>query len=416
MIEPFYILSQITVILFVGLIVGIIAKKLKLPSMLLLILTGAVLSNLSFNGQPAFDLSNDFLISTSILALVLIVFEGSSNFSIKDLDTYSESAFKIAILVLTLNLLFFSIATYYLFSIPSMILSLLFAAVMSGTDPGGVLSLFQAKSNKITEILKFESVINTPLIVLIPFILLDLMEFESAFLTNFLGQFFSFLQQIITGVGTGVVIALVSVRYMRKFYSERLSPLILLTSALLAYFLSEQLGGNGVLAVTVLGVFFGNLTVKKKPELKEFSNTLSKILEMLVFMLIGFLIPIKLELNFILKSLLLFVIMIFIRFLAIQLVYLHDHINIKERIFMALNCTKGIAVAVVAFILSNFTLDIPVIDAGISTIRTLPLVGVAGATTIIDLMIFFIVYSIILSSITAKFSQHFIRLKVEEEE
>jgi len=83
---------------------------------------------------------------------------------------------------------------------------------------------------------------------------------------------------------------------------------------------------------------------------------------------------------------------------------------------MALNCTKGIAVAVVAFILSNFTLDIPVIDAGISTIRTLPLVGVAGATTIIDLMIFFIVYSIILSSITAKFSQHFIRLKVEEEE
>ena len=90
-----------------------------------------------------------------------------------------------------------------------MILSLLFAAVMSGTDPGAVLSLFQAKSNKITEILKFESVINTPFIVLIPFILLDLMEFESAFLTNFLGQFFSFLQQIITGVGTGVVIAMV---------------------------------------------------------------------------------------------------------------------------------------------------------------------------------------------------------------
>ncbi len=415
MAEPLYMLSQITVLLFVGLVMGIIAKKLKLPSMLLLILTGALLSNLTFNGQPAFDLSSDFLINASILALVLIVFEGSSNFSIKDLDTYSESAFKIAILVLTLNLLFFSIATYYLFSIPSMILSLLFAAVMSGTDPGGVLSLFQAKSNKITEILKFESVINTPFIVLIPFILLDLMQFETAIFTNFLGQFFSFLQQIITGVGTGVVIAMISVRYMRRFYSEKLSPLILLTSALLAYLLSEQLGGNGVLAVTVLGVFFGNLTVKKKPELKEFSNTLSNILEMLVFILIGFLIPVKLELHFILKSLLLFVIMIFIRFIAIQLVYMHNHVNIKERIFMALNCTKGIAVAVVAFILSNYILNIPIIENGMTTVKAIPLIGISGATTIIDLMIFFIVYSIILSSITARFSQHFIRLKVEEQ-
>ena len=414
MAEPFYILSQITVLLFVGLVMGIVAQKLKLPSMLLLILTGAFLSNLSFNGQPLFDLSSDFLIGSSILALVLIVFEGSSNFSIKDLDTYSESAFKIAILVLTMNLLFLSIATYYLFSIPSMILSLLFAAVMSGTDPGGVLALFQSKSNKITEILKFESVINTPLIVLIPFILLDLMEFETAFITNFLGQFFSFLQQIITGVGAGVVIALISVRYMRKFYSERLSPMILITSALLAYLLSEQLGGNGVLAVTVLGVFFGNLTVKKKPELKEFSNTLSNLLEMLVFMLIGFLIPIKLNLDFILKSLLLFGVMILIRFIAIQLVYLHDHVNLKERIFMALNCTKGIAVAVVAFILSNYILNLPIMENGTTVIKALRLTEISGATTIIDLMIFFIVYSIILSSVTARFSQHFIRLKVEE--
>ncbi len=179
--------------------------------------------------------------------------------------------------------------------------------------------------------------------------------------------------------------------------------------------LSEQLGGNGVLAVTVLGVFFGNLTVKKKPELKEFSNTLSNILEMLVFILIGFLIPVKLELHFILKSLLLFVIMIFIRFIAIQLVYMHNHVNIKERIFMALNCTKGIAVAVVAFILSNYILNIPIIENGMTTVKAIPLIGISGATTIIDLMIFFIVYSIILSSITARFSQHFIRLKVEEQ-
>ena len=84
-------LSQIAFLMFIGLIIGIVAKKLKVPSMLLLILSGAIISNISVDGQPIFQLSQGFLISASILALVMIVFRGSSNFSLRDLDTYSES-------------------------------------------------------------------------------------------------------------------------------------------------------------------------------------------------------------------------------------------------------------------------------------------------------------------------------------
>jgi len=42
------------------------------------------------------------------------------------------------------------------------------------------------------------------------------------------------------------------------------------------------------------------------------------------------------------------------------------------------------------------------------------LIQYPGAKTIIDLMILFMLYSIILSSIMARFSQKFIRLKVEQ--
>ena len=149
---------------------GLISKKLKIPSMLLLIISGAVLKNITIGDNPVFVFSDGFLISMSILALVMIVFEGSSNFSLQDLDTYSSYALKTVIVFLIFNMLFLSIGVFYIFKINSMILSLLFAAVMSGTDPGSILSLFQAKSNKITELLKFESIINTPITVLIPFI------------------------------------------------------------------------------------------------------------------------------------------------------------------------------------------------------------------------------------------------------
>ncbi len=411
--EALTILTNISLILFIGLIMGLISKKLKIPSMLLLIIAGAVLKNITMNGEPMFVFSDGFLISMSILALVMIVFEGSSNFSLSDLDTYSSYALKTVVVFLIFNMLFLSIGVFYIFGINSMILSLLFAAVMSGTDPGSILSLFQTKSNKITELLKFESIINTPITVLIPFILIDLMVLDNSIMSNFAEYFTPFMQQIITGIGTGVFIGIIVLRFMKKFYSDKLSPLMLITSSLLTYILAETIGGNGVLAVTVYGVFFGNMRVKKKDDLKEFSNMFSNILEIVVFVLIGFVLPIDLSIGFILKSILLFFIMVLLRFIAIELVYFNDHLNLKERIFISLNCAKGIAVAVVAFILSNYILELPVTVEGMKLINTIPFIRYPGADVIIDLMILFMVYSILLTTVMARFSQYFIRLKVE---
>ena len=80
---------------------------------------------------------------------------------------------------------------------------------------------------------------------------------------------------------------------------------------------------------------------------------------------------------------------------------------------MSLNCSKGIAVAVVAFILSNYVLNLPVIIDGVKTISQVPLIAYPGGKVVLDLMILSLLYSIILSSIMSRFSQDFIRLKVE---
>ena len=240
------------------------------------------------------------------------------------------------------------------------------------------------------------------------------MVLDSNMMGNFTEYFIPFSQQIITGIGAGVFVGIIVLRFMKNFYSDKLSPLMLITSSLLTYIIAESIGGNGVLAVTVYGVFFGNMRVKKKLELKGFSNMLSNILEIVVFVLIGFLLPIDLSFNFILKSLLLFVIMVILRFISIEIVYLNDHLNLKESIFISLNCAKGIAVAVVAFLLSNYILELPVMVEGVKLINVMPLIRYPGAEVIIDLMILFMVYSIILTTIMARFSQHFIRLKVED--
>ncbi|MBT3465174.1 hypothetical protein HN451_09350, partial [archaeon] len=158
--DPVSILTSLTVILVVGILIGIIAKKLGIPNMLLLILMGILLR------QSPFDfsiLADNFLITISILTMVMLVFDGSSRLKIKELDTYSMVSIEITLLVVVFNLLFLSIATYFIMGVKSVLLCFLFAGVMSGTDPSSVLMLFQTKSNKVTDLLKFESIINTPI-------------------------------------------------------------------------------------------------------------------------------------------------------------------------------------------------------------------------------------------------------------
>ena len=86
-----------------------------------------------------------------------------------------------------------------------------------------------------------------------------------------------------------------------------------------------------------------------------------------------------------------------LRFLAVYSSHLHDNLTLKNKIFMALNAPKGIAVAVVAFLLMQdkvFTSS-------------------PESTTIINLILLFLIYSLTSSAILSKFSKFFIHLKVE---
>ena len=65
------------------------------------------------------------------------------------------------------------------------------------------------------------------------------------------------------------------------------------TAAILSFILAENLGGNGVLAVTTMGLFVGNMIVKEKGSITEFASLFSLMLELLVFVLLGLVIEIR---------------------------------------------------------------------------------------------------------------------------
>ena len=392
-------LTYLVVVIIIGLLCSIIAEKIKIPNVLLLILAGVALNNIHYAGRPLIEFPHLFITTISIVALVMIVFDSSSRFKFKEFDAFSLNALKLTGIWLLFNLILLTSAIRYLFNV-NIFISLMFATLMSGTSPDVVLIMVKDSTNKVLQMLKIESILNTPLIVLLPFVILTLIQsVDTLVLATFVQQIAPFFQQIITGIGAGVLVGLVIFKIMRKTYSETLSPLAIITAALLSYILAENLGGNGVLAVTSAGLFFGNIYVKQKVKLEEFSMLFSTFLEILVFVLVGLLISVPLTINFFLKSGSLFLIYLFIRFIAVQVSFRKADYNLKEKIFISLNAPKGIAVAVVVATL--FIYSVP---------GTLTFID--GIKTLLDLSLIFMIYSILVSSIIIKLSKFFVRAQV----
>ncbi|MFH1506376.1 MAG: cation:proton antiporter [archaeon] len=395
------ILTSLAVILLLAVLVTIISKKFKISNVLFLVLIGVALGRMTFGGYEIFDFSPVFLVAIGILALVLIVFDGASRFKLKEVDAFFMQSLKLVGIFLLLSVIFMSFFTHIMFysefTVATVIYSLIFAIIIVGTDASSVFVLMGKKANKVINVLELEAIVNTPIIVLLPFILIEFLNVPGGaenVWTNVLGQFGPFLQQIVVGIGVGVLLGIVIFKAMRKVYSAQLSPLAIITASLLSYILAEQLGGNGVLAVVVLGLFFGNMYFRQKEQLQTFNWNLSNLLQLLVFVLIGVVIKIDFTLIFILKSLGLFALLILVRYWAIRIAMKKEDYNNKERFFMAMNMPKGIAVAVVVFSFS---------------VLQYPLLG-----HVLDLVLIFMIYSLALASILDRYSQKFIRVKLDQ--
>ncbi len=399
--EALGFLTYLAIILLIGILCTIISEKIKIPNILLLLLAGLFASNLDVPGLGFREFSPVFLTSMGVLALVMIVFDSVVRFKIKEFDAFSMKALKLTGVFLLLNTIILTISSMLIFQIESVFLALIFSFLMSGTDPAAVMVMFKNAKNRIIELLEIESVLNTPLIVILPFIVIDLISkvgADNITLSHILNQVIIFMPafflRLVAGIGSGVFVGLIVFRIMKKAYSETLSPLALITSALLTYVLAENLGGNGVLAITAMGIFIGNVYLKEKSNLFEFSSIFANSLEILVFFLVGLIINIPLSLTFFMKSISLFAIYLVIRYLSIHLSFPRVNYSLKEKIFMTLNVQKGIAVAVVTFTL--ITLDI------------------GGVDVILNLILVFMLYSIILSTIIRRFADSFLVVKNED--
>ncbi|MFH2021158.1 MAG: cation:proton antiporter [archaeon] len=339
-------LPGLLIILILGVSLWVFFRNLKISAVLLLLL-GFLLSKLNIYGI-VFTIPIEVLAFASAFALIAVVFESFSNVAHADIDTYAEHAFKTTVILLILNTLFLSLVINLIFH-TGIMLSLILSVILSGID-----FLHQEKS-KVSELLRHESVFTSPAVLLLPFLFLALLQLDSSQFFDLFAYLSPFLQKIIIGIGSGVFFGLLIFNFIKKINSETLAIILLVPSAILTYVVSEHLAGSGILAVAVLGIFFGKVRIHLKAELKSRSRVFSSFMEIMVFIPLGYLIS-GLSALLVLKALLIYLIAVILRFVGLSLSNLNEHLPRNDLLYLLFGGSKGISLGAVALMLS-FTLS-----------------------------------------------------------
>ena len=214
---PLLYLTYLSAILLIGILLTLISKELKLPNIIFLLFFGILLGHIEYHGAPLISFPGVFLSAISIITLAIIVFDSSSRFNMREFDTLSKRVVKLMFVFFLLTFLILGFVTKFVFKV-ELWKALLFSGLMSGTAPSVILFMFSESKARVIEILKIESIINTPLTVLVPFIILEFVVKVQNGVPKFdilFDQLSPFISLFIVGVGSGVVMGLIGARLMK---------------------------------------------------------------------------------------------------------------------------------------------------------------------------------------------------------
>ena len=346
-VEMLSALTFFATLLGFGILVLNLTKRFRIPDALFLILVG-LLFGPSLLNLVNVDLMGDIPAFLRTLALIVIVFASSFHLKFDTFKRVSRISLKLAFGGFFFSMFFLAIFAHVLFSM-SWIGSFILSSIIAGTSSSSVVTFRSAlKEAKNTfDILLIESIFTDPLTILTPLLLLDYLVGVVSSPTLVISQFW---QLIVAGVGTGVVIGFGTVELFKRTQRE-LSPILGFSIAMITYAAASNVGGSGVLAVSICALILGNLKIPYKEDIGDFEDSLSIMLNISIFTLLGAQIVLKFPQGLLIKetiflALIIFLARPFFTFLAL----FNEHLPLGDQLLIAFTGPRGAAAAAIAAI------------------------------------------------------------------
>ena len=378
-------LMELGSIIVLGIAAQWLAWRLKLPSILLLMVFGFIAGPVTGFLHPDQLLGQLFSPFISI-SLALILFEGGLGLKIADLTGTGRVVRNLLTVGVLSTWIIVSCAAYFILGM-GLLLSVLLGSILVVTGPTVVipLILYVRPLGRVGPIVKWEGIMNDPIGAILAIIVLEgilASGFQDAAMTAAL----RFLSTIFVGCCFGFFGAFALIKVIRDYWApDRLLEVLSLMFVALIFMASEFFQEeSGLLAVTLMGVVLANqkkIAIKPIIEFKENLRTL--LISVLFIVLVS-----GLQLDYLkyidAKSVLFLGSLIFIaRPISVILSTRQSNLSWQEKAFIAWMAPRGIVAAAVSSIFGFYLADQGVLQA--EMLAPITFFVVAGTVTIYSL-------------------------------
>ena len=345
-------------IIVIGFLSNYLLERKGLPDMLFLIVLGMLVGPATGLVDAATIMG--FAPYLAVLALVFILFDGGMTMNIYHVFSETPRAAVLAAAGFTLSTIASSLLIYFLL-IPNFpfLYALLFGTIVGGSSSIIVMSLASRikLSEKGSTLLRLESALNDILCIVLSLVIIEIITLGGALDIPTIAR--DLASRFSIGAMLGIVIGIGWLSMLKRIVKASYSYMLTLGIALLAYALSETLGGSGALCSLLFGIMLGNekaifgiLRMKKPPDqvvdpgLKRFESEIAFLLRAFFFVYIGLIVTLP-KLMTVIVGITLALSLLLIRYGVVNVATIKSKLT-QERGIMSVLLTRGLASAVLA--------------------------------------------------------------------
>ncbi|RLF20739.1 MAG: hypothetical protein DRZ82_01135 [Thermoprotei archaeon] len=352
---------DVSLIIFLGFIASYLFEKYRIPEAIILIIAGVLIGPIFNILSPG--VFENLLMILSNIALVVVLFEAGLSLNLSEVLKNLWKAILSSTLYISFSIIIISFPARKLLGLP-LIESLLLGSILGGVSSVVAIPLVRGitDSEDIKVIITLDSTFSDTLVIVVSLALMQFMSSNSEL------AFFETLHSIIGNFSIGFVIGLLSgviwIKVLRFLKHMKFSYMLTLAFLLLLYSITEVVRGSGAIACLVVGLVLSNagvfgeyLGMKKPFKLRHvivyFHEEITFFVRTFFYIALGILFDIQfVGYTFFLNAVIMIICMMLARHLAL-LPVIRDR---KERLKLSFIVPHGLAAAVIASILLQYSI------------------------------------------------------------
>ncbi len=344
-------LFGLTSILVLGVLAQWLAWRLRLPSILLLLLFGFIVGPLTGILNPT-ALLDDLLFPLVSLSVAVIIFEGGLSLEFAEVRETRRVVRRLISLGVLVTWVIAALAAYWILKL-ELSLAILLGALLTVSGPTVVTPLLRhvRATDRVSSALKWEGILVDPVGATLAVLVFEAVIAGHGVASLPLAIGTGVLKTLLVGSITGLVGAVILYVPLRRYWipDHLQSPMVLMVmiaSFVTANILQEE---SGLLTATVMGIFFANQRRVRLRNIIKFKENLVMLLLSSVFILLAARLKLSDLSQLGTASVLFLLVLIFIARPAAAFVStIGSQLTWRERAFVAAMAPRGIVAAAVS--------------------------------------------------------------------